>query len=355
MSDSTVVPASTLIQNIPVDQINPSSHQARKNFDEEGLKGLAESMKEEGLLQAITVRKMGGAYELVAGERRLRAAKLLDWATIEAKVIQPISEAESAAKGLVENLQREDLNPIEEAEGFSEIGKLDPSYWNQTKIGEVSGRTQTYISRSLALLGLPDIIVQNMRARIFSRSHGLEFLRLNTPEDQLNAAKEVLDKKLSWEATRKLVDSMLAKPASKAEQAGDQVLGPFKFTQKGQNITMAATFPATGDLDKFLADLRTAYLTWSSKATVTAETAATSESAVKAASPRLPNSPEEMAELEAISATSGPKGVYDRIYGPDSPVTQAVTFSTWEEVGTTPSEGLHLLLEGIRQLQAGGR
>jgi ParB family transcriptional regulator, chromosome partitioning protein len=139
MAETTVA----LFQSIAVDQIRPAAHQARKTFDESSIKALAESMKQEGLLQPITVRivtsdkwtvigntqdpsnnsspitdhgsPITGCYELVSGERRLRAAKLLGWSAIDAKIVQTVSEAEAAAKGLVENLQREDLNPIEEA------------------------------------------------------------------------------------------------------------------------------------------------------------------------------------------------------------------------------------------------
>src|SRR5579864_6482075 len=110
--------ATSVFQSIAIDKIALSRHQARKVFDEEAIKGLAESMKQEGLLQPITVRLAGEAYELISGERRLRGAKLLGWPAIDAKVIQTLSEAEAAAKGLIENLQREDLNPIEEAQGF---------------------------------------------------------------------------------------------------------------------------------------------------------------------------------------------------------------------------------------------
>src|SRR5579872_5379223 len=107
--------SSSVFQLIPIDHIRSSPHQARKAFDPDSLRSLADSLQQEGLIQPITVRLLPeteNAYELVSGERRLRAAKLLGWTTIEAKIIQVISEGEAAAKGLIENLQREDLNPI---------------------------------------------------------------------------------------------------------------------------------------------------------------------------------------------------------------------------------------------------
>src|SRR5258708_2412338 len=153
-------------QLIQITQIKPSRHQARKEFSEESLKGLAESMKQEGLQNPITVRQVGDAYELVAGERRLRAAKLLGWNVIESKVIEPVSEGEAAAKGIIENIQREDLNPIDEAEGFANLKNLD-SYCNQEKIAEIAGESHDYISPSLALLEMPTEGIEMVRPRHF--------------------------------------------------------------------------------------------------------------------------------------------------------------------------------------------
>jgi ParB family transcriptional regulator, chromosome partitioning protein len=218
---------------IPIDQIKPSPHQARKNFDEESLEGLAESMKQEGLIEPIVVRKiipsplMGegrdrGAvpppsssptwgeesmFELVSGERRLRAAMMLGWTAIEAKIIQTISEGEAAAKSLIENIQREDLNPIEEAEAFAGLNQTDPDYWNQEKIAQVSGKDKTYISRSLSLLELPDPVKEKLRCRNLTRNHGVELCRLKTPAQQMEVAEQIGDR-LTVMETRQLVDSI---------------------------------------------------------------------------------------------------------------------------------------------------
>src|ERR1017187_328717 len=105
LESATAVPVPT-IQQIAIDQIRPSSHQVRKDFDEAGISSLAESIEKEGLIQPITVRRVGDGYELIAGERRLRAVKSLGHPTIEARVIEVVSEAAASAKGLVENLQR---------------------------------------------------------------------------------------------------------------------------------------------------------------------------------------------------------------------------------------------------------
>jgi ParB family chromosome partitioning protein len=137
VSESSTIPASAAIQQIPINQIRPSTHQVRKDFDEAGIKSLADSIEKEGLIQPVTVRKVDGGFELVAGERRFRAIKNLGRDTIEARIIETISEAAASANGLVENLQRKDLNPIEEAEGFSALNKMDPSYWTQEQMASV--------------------------------------------------------------------------------------------------------------------------------------------------------------------------------------------------------------------------
>src|SRR5439155_9270987 len=213
MPDTTAIEASlSTFLSIPIYQIKPSTHQARKDFDEEDIKGLAESMKQEGLIEPIVVRPIGDRkeeigvtndttpkssrlspnYELISGERRLRAAKLLGWAAIEAKVIQTVSEGESAAKGLIENLQREDLNPIEEAEGINALLDLHDGHWTQEQIGKVCGKPQSRVSESLRLLSLPDAIQGNIRQRIMTREHGIEILRLNNANSQKGMANKIV-------------------------------------------------------------------------------------------------------------------------------------------------------------------
>ncbi len=231
---------------IPLDQITPSPHQARKDFDPAALQTLADSMKAEGLLEPIIVRSTTSPlpnagegemtyFELVSGERRLRAAKLLGWQTIEAKVIQTVSEAEAAAKGLVENLQRQDLNPIEEAEGFSTLNQLDQKYWTQDKIARIAGHDRSYISQSLGLLKLDPQVQADVRRLTLSRSHGLEIMRL--PQDkQAEVGKKAAD--LSIKETRKLVDGMLggSKKLAKMEPAEDPFATLWANLQKDSGL-----------------------------------------------------------------------------------------------------------------------
>ncbi len=170
-----------VLKQIPVNRILPSRHQARKFFDEDGLKGLADSIDKEGLLEPVMVRLVSAPnplpeghtatlnqsqssgsgqapnqsgsgqdwYELVYGERRWRACKLLGRDIMDAIVTAVVSEAASAAKGLVENLQREGMNPIEEAEGFDHLNKLDPGYWTHEQIASVAGRVEVILPNPL--------------------------------------------------------------------------------------------------------------------------------------------------------------------------------------------------------------
>jgi ParB family chromosome partitioning protein len=333
MTDPTAVANPAVIQDIPVDQIGPSRHQARKDFDEEDTKQLAESIDKEGLIQPITLRKVGDGYEVVTGERRLRAVKSLGRTTIEARVIEVVNEAAACAKGLVENLQRKDLNPIEEAEGFQKLNQLDSKYWDQPQIAQVSGKTQDYVSRSLKLLSLPDSVLESMRRRILSRSHGIELGRLPSKEMQLEASK-AMENGLKRDEARKLVDGMLAKAAGKEDQAGNQPIKaavPFKFTKKESNVAISASFPEGGDFDKFLADLREAYLAWSSKTAQKTD----------------PTAPGATEDEDLLAARTGPAALCARICGAEDSRTKLLEGKTWADFGiTTPEEGLKAFMEG---------
>jgi ParB/RepB/Spo0J family partition protein len=233
--------ASATYQSIPVDQIIPSRHQVRKDLTEESVRSLAESLKQEGQLMPIIVRRQGDTgtggqgenavspslpvsqsprpiYELVVGERRWRAAKLLGWKEIDARIIGTVSEAEAAAKGMVENLQREDLDPIEEAQGLADLNRLDPGYWTQAKIAEITGKTQSHVSETLRLLDLSDKIKENIRRRIISPEHGAELLRLPSLKIQQKVADSIVKQDLTVKKTRDLVNRLIQqKPASAAK------------------------------------------------------------------------------------------------------------------------------------------
>lgn len=198
---------STSLERIIVSQIQPSSHQARKQFDEQSLKDLADSMLANGLLHPIAVRKLSEptpthSFELISGERRWRAAKLLGWTEIQAQVFHDRTEEQAAVMGMIENLQRENLDPIEEAEGFAMLQRLDLT---QDQIAAHTGKGRSYVNQSLQLLQLPDEVKQNVSRGTFSRSHAEELMRLPTAEMQIDVAKKIPGH-LTVEQTRRLVE-----------------------------------------------------------------------------------------------------------------------------------------------------
>ena len=177
--------AAPAYQVLPIDSIRPSPHQARIDFDPEQLQNLADSMKAEGLLEPILARPVDTGFELISGERRLRAAKLLGWKTIEAKIIHTPSDAEAAAKGLVENLQREDLNPLERAKGYRHLAELGLT---QSDIAKKIGIAQSTIGRYIALLDLPVEIQQIMPRGIISEVHTRTLRKIPNKADQIAIA-----------------------------------------------------------------------------------------------------------------------------------------------------------------------
>jgi len=396
MPTDPAVPPVSVIQQVPIVQIRSSRHQARKVFKEEGLKSLAESIRLEGLIQPITVRRLtpavpsaggdeGALYELVSGERRLLAVKLLGLPTIEAKIVQPISEGEAAAKGLIENLQREDLNPIEEAEGFAEQNRLDPSYWTHEQIAKATGRSRSYITQSLGFINLLPKIRDYVSRLTLSRSHALEIMRLPS-ERQEKAAELMVKGKLSREKARNLVDGMLNKVAGKDAPSKEPILGLKKdpaallWPELKMDLRMESAGAWTVDFKKgkwfFMVDsagvgTQEALATWflqvgkalgkpipvpteESDPPDVPETTDDSDGMMAMQKrAKLPKSTEEEAELYALAASSpGPGPIYARIYGPTNPFTRLAEGKTWADFQVTdPKEALRQLLDGIRKAQ----
>jgi ParB family chromosome partitioning protein len=260
MEETTVVSAPARVQQIPLDQIRPSKYQARNDFEEEGIKSLAESIQKEGLIQPVSVRKVGDAYELIAGERRLRAVKLLGWHDIDALVVEVVSEAAASAKALVENLQRKDLNPMEEAEAFARQAQLDPSYWTQEEVAKVAGRSRVYVTQSLGFLKLPPQVKEDVRRLTLTRSHALEIMRLPDADQQSKAGREAVKGDLSIKETRKLVDGMLRKTEKPKEgKPAKEPQEGFHLARKGGRLTISGNFPADTTTDALCEKLMAAF------------------------------------------------------------------------------------------------
>lgn len=189
-------------QEINVSAIEPSPYQARREITPEQLNELAESIRSEGLLQPVVVRKVGEKFQLIAGERRWRAFQQLKIKTIPARVVEA-SNASSAALGLIENLQREGLNPIEEAHGFASLIR-DFDLTQETAADRV-GKGRATVANALRLLAL-DAEIQGFIARnLLSVGHAKVLLSVSDPAQRTVLARRIIEEGLSVRATEKLV------------------------------------------------------------------------------------------------------------------------------------------------------
>jgi len=186
------------IQEIAVRDIAPNPNQPRKDFDINALNDLAGSLKKSGVIQPIVVRKLGSGYQLIVGERRWRAAKLAGLERIPA-VVRDVSDVESLELGLVENLLREDLNPIEEAEAYQRL--LAEFGWTQDDLAERVSKDRSTISNCLRLLKLPESIRADLRAGRLTMGHARALLSLTSELDQLRLREEILAHSWSVRAT----------------------------------------------------------------------------------------------------------------------------------------------------------
>ena len=178
---------------IALDRIRPNPRQPRKAFEEAALEELTQSIKSTGVLQPIVVRPSGDGYEIVAGERRWRAAKEAGLDRIPA-VVRQVTDAQSLELALVENLLREDLNPIEAAEGYRQL--LTEFNWTQEELGQRIGKDRSSIANALRLLRLPALIQDDLRAGRLTMGHAIALLTLTRSEDQLKLRDEII--RHSW-------------------------------------------------------------------------------------------------------------------------------------------------------------
>ncbi len=196
------------ISYIPVESILFSPFQPRTSFKEDSsFEELVNSIKEKGILQPILVREVGeGLYECVAGERRLRAVKKLGLKTIPA-IIKKLSDEEVLLTALVENIQRKDLNPLEEALAYKKL--VEKFNYTQEKIAEKTGRDRSTIANLMRLLNLPESIQQDILEGKLSAGHGKALLSLNDEKLQLKIRNLILEKGLSVRDTEKLIARIL--------------------------------------------------------------------------------------------------------------------------------------------------
>ena len=194
---------------VKITKVEPNRSQPRKNFDEDALQELADSIKQFGLLQPILVQDKGEYYEIIAGERRWRAAKFAGLKEVPV-IIRNYSSQEIVEISLIENIQREDLNPIEEAQAYKRL--LTEFNLKQDEVAERVSKSRTAVTNSMRLLKLCDGVQQMIIDDMLSTGHARALIPIEDPELQLQLAQRIFDEKLSVREVEKLVKSIL-KPA----------------------------------------------------------------------------------------------------------------------------------------------
>lgn len=195
-----------LINLVNVSKIRTNPNQPRRNFDLDALEALKSSIDRRGLIQPITVRQIPGGYELISGERRLRVIKDLKWEEVPAYVIEVDSDAEMLELAIVENVLREDLNPIEIANSYNRL--IEEYRYTQEQVAESVGKKRSTVTNMLRLLKLPVPLQDYVREERLDTGHAKVLLGIEDRDEMLEAAKSVIEKKFNVRDTEKLVKSI---------------------------------------------------------------------------------------------------------------------------------------------------
>jgi ParB family chromosome partitioning protein len=205
----------SLYCNISEIQLNP--YQPRTLFNQEKIEDLANSIKEKGVIQPLLVKKVGNDYQLIAGERRLRAAKRAGVTKVPV-IVKDVSDAEQLEYALIENLQRENLNPIEEAEAYKRLMKKFD--YTQQKLSQALSKNRATVANLLRLLKLPTEVKKSLAQEEITMGHARSLLSLSEPQKQREAYRIVVRKGLSVRETEKLVKKLTLVKKKKAPEKG---------------------------------------------------------------------------------------------------------------------------------------
>lgn len=206
---------------VKISKVEPNRKQPRKTFDEDSLQELADSIKQFGVIQPILVQDRKDHYEIIAGERRWRAAKLAGLKEVPV-IIRNYSEKEIMEISLIENIQREDLNPIEEALAYKRL--LTEFHFKQDEIAERVSKSRTTVTNALRLLKLCDEVQQMVVEDMISTGHARALLGIEDPEEQYSLAQLVFDEKLSVRETEKLVKNHNKPKKPEKKKVDDELL-----------------------------------------------------------------------------------------------------------------------------------
>lgn len=200
---------------VKLSKVEPNREQPRKNFDEDSLQELAESLKQFGMLQPILVQNRGDYYEIIAGERRWRAAKIAGLKEVPV-IVRELTDQEIVEISLIENIQREDLNPIEEAQAYKRL--LTEFHLKQDEVAERVSKSRTAVTNSMRLLKLCDEVQKMVVEDMISTGHARALISIEDPEEQYLIAQKIFDEKLSVREVEKLVKDLHKPPKPPKEE-----------------------------------------------------------------------------------------------------------------------------------------
>ena len=200
---------------VKLSKVEPNREQPRKNFDEDSLQELAESLKQFGMLQPILVQNRGDYYEIIAGERRWRAAKIAGLKEVPV-IVRELTDQEIVEISLIENIQREDLNPIEEAQAYKRL--LTEFHLKQDEVAERVSKSRTAVTNSMRLLKLCDEVQKMVVDDMISTGHARALISIEDPEEQYLIAQKIFDEKLSVREVEKLVKDLYKPPKPPKEE-----------------------------------------------------------------------------------------------------------------------------------------
>jgi ParB-like partition proteins len=215
-SDSRATPG---LAEIPISQIQPNPYQPRKTFNEASIEELARSVRQHGIVQPLVVTRAGDKYKLIAGERRFRAAQKAGLTTVPALIKEMLQEGDALQIALIENIQREDLNPIEEALAYHQLH--DEFQLTQEEISKRVGKERSTVANFLRLLKLPEAVKKLLAAGQLSMGHARALLAIESPKKQEQLAGRVVRRNLNVRQTEMLASESSPKTVEKKEKEKD--------------------------------------------------------------------------------------------------------------------------------------
>jgi len=239
------------LAHLPVEQIHPNARQPRKRFEDEPIAGLADSIRAQGVIQPVVVRsRLGGGYELIAGERRWRAAREAGIETIPA-VIREADDRDTLLLGLVENVAREDLSPVEEARGYAVL--MDEFELSLGDVSERVGRSKPAVSNKLRLLELPEDVLDMVERRELSESHARAVLAVPDQAERRRLARRVVARGMSVRATERAASELGARRKPRRATPVDPALAA-RVREGMQRLTGLETRVGAGRVELLYAD-----------------------------------------------------------------------------------------------------